>query len=565
MSLASLWGAPLLAHLLVLVVVLVGVAAATSGGASFTPDEGSYELQLRALDAGSWAAPTGTEAFDPDGEHQPIVYAQQTDDGWVPLAKHPLWPWLALQISAVTGVAHAYAALGVVAVALAAAIAWRLAAEADPGGSRTAFWLTGTAPVVVTFALSWAHAASAMAGGLALLGAVRLVGRGASAPTVAALGTGLALGVGLRTEGVLMGFALALGVAIGGWDAGRARWRTLLWGGGIGASTLGLVLLEERWVRAITGSGTATFDARSNPDTVGRGFLDERFMGAVRSLLDGSDAVPRLVVAVALLVVIGASVAAASGRRRAVGPWQVGATVLLVLLVLRVVAEPTFAVTGMLFAWPIVVIGVAAALPSLRRSMPVETVVAVSFIGAVLATQYADGGGDQWGGRFYAPATVALAAIATVGLRRLLRGFEGSDRARAASATLIVVALVPLIAGVAVVHSARAASERLFDDVAAASEGIVITTYRQLPRSMWSYDVRWLVVDGDDGGEELGGLLDSLGRDGGPEHISLIVRDQERPAASGVVAESPTWSIRDTVDAAAGFEVVVLERTDPGS
>src|SRR4051812_15732536 len=96
------WSAPFAAHLAMLLVLLIGLAAATSAGDSFATDEGSYELQLRALDHGSWVLKSGTEQLDSTDAHYPVAFAEHTADGWVPLAKHPAWPWLALVTSKVT-------------------------------------------------------------------------------------------------------------------------------------------------------------------------------------------------------------------------------------------------------------------------------------------------------------------------------------------------------------------------------------------------------------------------------------------------------------------------------
>ncbi|MCU1357241.1 MAG: hypothetical protein JWM89_2659, partial [Acidimicrobiales bacterium] len=150
------WRSGLVVHLLVLGALLVGIGVLVGGAGAFATDEGSYEAQLRALDHGSWVRTSGTEQLDPTGTHYPIAFSTPTPHGFVPLDKHPAWPLAAHLVSAITGVGHAYAVLGLVGVAVAAAMAWLLAAEHDPRWSRPAFWLAGLSPVVVTASLGWA-------------------------------------------------------------------------------------------------------------------------------------------------------------------------------------------------------------------------------------------------------------------------------------------------------------------------------------------------------------------------------------------------------------------------
>jgi len=554
------WATPFVAHLAALVVLLAGLAVLTSSGDSFVTDDGSYEVQLRALERGSWTWTSGTERFDPTDTHYPLVYSERTDDGWVPLAKHPAWPWLAHAVAPVTGVRHAYAVLGIVAMVVAAAMAWLVAGDHDRSWSRSAFWLTALAPVVVTVVIGWAHAAAAAAAAIALLGAQRWTRHG-GAGWVAVMVGGVAGGILLRTEGVLVAVAVAIAVVVGGRRAGRSWPWSVGWGAVVVAVGVLIVKAEALWIRSITGGISTTFQARTNRDDVTSGFADARFVGAVRSLIDATGAVPRAVLVAALVAAGVTSALVGAGRTRWIALWQVTSVLTVVLLAMRVLARPTYPVTGLLVAWPVAVVGVCAALPILWRRLPVESSVAALFMGAIVATQYADGGAGQWGGRFFAPATVALAVIAAAGIARIVAVHATIDVDAARRARLLVTVLVvlPLVLGVLAVRSARAASSSLFDQIEAHVDGVAITPIRQLPRMMWRHDVGWLVVADDDHGEDLGTLLDSLGSADGPGRVSVVLRDEDLTDADRSVGEADAWTEVDRREVD-GITIVVLDR-----
>ncbi|WP_426573134.1 hypothetical protein [Aquihabitans sp. McL0605] len=557
----SVWSAGFSAHLLALVVLLVGLGALTSAGDSFGTDDGSYALQLRALQHGSWVWSSGTERLDPSGEHYPIAFAVPTDRGWVPLAKHPAWPWLAHLVAPLTGVAHAYAALGLVAIAILASAAWLLAAEHDREWSRGAFWLAAAAPVVVTFTVGWAHAAAAAAAGLAVLGAVRLVRRGASAATLALLAAGIAAGILLRTEGVLVAAAVAVAIVVGGLKAGRTWWWSGGWAVAVAALATGVVRAEAAWVRSITGAGVSTFHVRTDQNDVAYSFLEARTQGAIRSLIDATTAVPRpLLIAVLVGLAVSAGFAAA-GRRGAMAAWRIAATISICLVAARVVIRPTYPVTGLLTVWPAALTGVGAAWALLWRRLSIELTMVVLFAGAIVATQYPDGGALQWGGRFFAPITVPVAVVAVAGLARLLdaAGEHGSEGRRTARLVVVALVVLPLLLGVIGVRSSRSASSTMFSEIDQAVDGVAVTPAGQLPRMMWNHPERWLVVDADDHGEDLAAVLGSLARGGATDRVSLVLTSTDVPMADDVLARTAAWHEVDRRHASV-LTVVVLSR-----
>lgn len=548
---SSGWG--LGRHLVGLVVAVLAIAALTSSGDSFVTDDGSYELQLRALEQGSWVLPTEAERYDPTYEHQPIAYATPTPDGVVPLAKHPLWPWLAHAISPVTGADHAYEVLGIASVLATALAAWAIAAERERAWRPGALWVAGLAPVAITATIGWAHASAAAAAAVALLGAVRLVQRGPSWTSAALVVVGTALLIGLRSEGLLYAVALGIGLTVGAVRAGR-RWPVSgAWGAGVVAVAAAVTELEGRWIRSITGEVTATLYVRTTEDVATSGYLDARLEGAIRSLVDNIAGVARVTMVIALVALLVTSALVAAGRDRWYPLWRVSSIGVLVILVLRVAAHPTSPVTGLLSAWPVAVVGLAAALAVRWRRLDVELIAAALFAGAVLATQYADGGAGQWGGRFYAPATAAVAVAAAGGAAALLA------RQPAARPYLATALVVPVVLGVLSVRAARSASSDLFTAVEARVEGVAVTPIAQLPRMMWRHDVAFLVVDEDDGGDDLAGLLDDLAGDGGPAQVSLVLREADLDDADAALDADAGWREVGRADAN-GLTVVRLDR-----
>ena len=534
---------PLWGHLLLLLVVLLGVAAVTAPHGSFVADDGSYQLQLRALDQGSWNLPSGTEQLDPDGTHYPVPNADKTADGFAPSAKHPAWPWLANAISPVTGVDHAFLALGILGVIGLAAAAWLLAAEHDPTWSRWAFWLAGTAPVVVTAAVPWAHAAATATAGFAVLGAVRLVRRPPSVLPVLMLLGGVAATTVLRTEGLLLAGAVAVALVVGGRQAARSwRW-SLAWGAGTAALALVVVRAEGAWIRSITGGATTTFRARSSSTGINSaGFVEGRVQGAIRSVFDSARPSMTLLLAVAVIAAAVYAWLAASGRPGMVARWQAASLFAIVVLVLRLSWLSNYPVSGVLAAWPVAVAGLAAALPVAWRRVRMEVVVVGVYALAVFGTQYPDGGGGSWGARFFALGTVPLVVVLALGVQRLLAVQPvPSPSAVTVRRFLLGLMVVPFLLGLAVVHDVQTGTDGLYSWIDDHVEEMVVTE-TELPRMMWRNDIQWLRVDAQDLQPDLAGLLGSLAADrDAPSEITLIVLDEHLSDADAAVTGQADW------------------------
>lgn len=554
------WDAPLLVHLAALLVLTIAIASFATSVGMMVADDGSYELQLRALEEGSWAYDAGTADLDPTGDHYPIVNVEGGDGRWMPSAKHPAWPWLGHQVARVTGAGAAYLVISIAAVLLLATMAWILASEHERRLARPAFWLAGTAPVALSAGVPWAHTPAAATAAVATWAVVRLASRPAA--WVALVGAGsLAATVLLRAEGLLLAIALAIGLGVGLRRGGR-RWGAVVgWSAAVVAFGALVVRLEAAWIASISGAGSTTVVARTSQGGVeADGFVAGRFHATLRSLVDGAS--PSRNVAMAVVVVATAVAAAlvARGNVRMVRLWQASAGVALLLLAERLRWLPDFAVTGMATTWPIVVTGLAGAAWTAWRRVPVELAIAASFVGAVLATQYTDGGAGSWGARFFWVGTAPLVVVAVVGLARIdaVATPVTSGSIFTARRMLIALVVVPVLLGVTTIAKVHDSTDELFSGVDGAIQGIAITPTGELPRMMWRHDVDWLLVDDEDTVEDLVEVLDDLGR-AGVDRASLVLLQEDLDEAEVAVGTSDGWQEQEREDLGE-LTVVVLQR-----
>jgi hypothetical protein len=117
-----------------------------------------------------------------------------------------------------------------------------------------------------------------------------------------------------------------------------------------------------------------------------------------------------------------------------------------------------------------------------RRALPVALLVGAAGFGlAVVATQYDDGGGLQWGGRYFAPLLVPVGAVAAVGLLRVLPSVPAR---RAGGALLAATALGSLV----ITDQIRETNLKVVHQVDAAGQPVVLVAGEQIARLDWS---RW--------------------------------------------------------------------------
>ena len=492
--LSRAWWQPLRVHAAVLLLVLFALLPLMSPGGSFSSDEGAYALQVEALEDGSWKYDYRAAPYDPEGRYFPIYLSTRSDTGDFTYVKHPAYPLLLQGARRLVGPflgLHLLALLGSLGTAVAA---WLLATELDPRLSRPAFWMAATGPVLVNGFLVWAHAPSAALAGLALVGATRIARRGFTPLATAGVSASLLAGVLLRSEGLL--FAAAVPVALG-WVRFRKGERSgtltpLL----LAVPAAVAAVVEQRWVSAIIGTRFATDGAR-------RGnlpYLEGRLSGASHELFHspGQHPLAALPMLLALALVVGLGFLAlrrwGPGSRRDL---TVLASAAVVLLVVRLALSRSAPVTGLFAAWPLGLLGLL--LVRWRRAGPTAALLGGTvalFAGAVLLTQYPEGGATEWGGRFLSPALAPLAVLAAAGLCAAVAAVPRYQR-RAATSLLVTVALAFAAFGLTTVGSERARIGRVANAIARHPAQVTVTTGAFLPRAAWSINdrVAWMHAD----------------------------------------------------------------------
>ena len=510
--LGRLWRAPLWAHVAVLAGVVALLYPLMSPSSAYTSDEGAYALQERALEQGSWTYDYRAEPLDPEGRAFPIILSDQGEPGYLPYVKHPAYPSLLRASTAVAGPVlglHLPALLGLIGTAIAA---WLLAGQLDSKLRRPAFWLAAGGPVLVNGFLIWAHAPSAALAGFALVGAAIVARGGRARWALAGIAAALSGGVLLRSEGLL--FAAALTVVLAAVvlrrDGLRRAAGTLAV---VGLPPVAVALLEREWVGSIIGSPRETLATRSGGGS--SSFLAGRLRGAWHVLVQGHFVDPAAGLPLLLGLVLVAGLGFVALRRW--GPSSLGKLALAVglaaaFVIFRYAGHPADPVTGLFTAWPLAALGLL--LFRWRGAGPVAQVLGGTSLlcaAAVLATQYSEGGGVEWGGRFLSPLLVPLAVLAVAGLVRALDAVPGPAR-RPATALLVAVGLVSATFAVASVGNLRNRQDNMVAAISRHPATVTVTTRPSLPRLAWRSDaqVTWMLTD--EAG--LSALLDGLRRAG---------------------------------------------------
>jgi hypothetical protein len=482
---------PAVAHGLLLAVLLALALALSERGTGFSVDEGSYAIQSEALAAGSWEIGWPFREVDPAGDHFPYHAGRVTEEAEHAYVAHPSWPAV-LSVARQVGPEEVGLRLvPLVSVVVAALAAWGVARRLfGPEAAPWAFWAVAASPLLPNGLMLWAHAPAAALSGLAVLGAVAIVqGRSAPAwwPVLPLALAGLVL---VRSEGLL--FAAAAVVTAGLVGLVRRDGRTVALAVGAAAAT-GLALLAERaWVESIVGDGGHALSSRAGGD----GWLAGRLEGAGVVLLEGGSSSAPAVCSLLGLLATAAAVVARRRRRDLVLPLLAAAAVLMLLRLLLGGDEP---VAGLLTAWPAVALGVLAVVSD-RRALALAGGVG-AFVAAVLATQYDDGGGLQWGGRYLASAVVPLGALTGAAVARHLDGLER----RAVGALLAVTA----VSGLVVTDEVRQGNAAAVEALEAVGRPAGLVRGRQLARLDWrAWPERCWLADGSD----VAGAVDALAR-----------------------------------------------------
>ena len=499
-----LWRRPLGVHVLALTALLLVGFLLVRPDVPFSADEGAALRQATMLaDGEGWTSPHPFPEVDPEGVAFPLSLSHRAGDEFSPFAKHPTYAVVLSGLDRVAG-PLAMPLLSVAGTILAALAGALVARRIDDRLTRPTLWLLGLAsPLLFDGYLVIAHTLGAALATAALLvvldarkgtlGPLRLLGL-AAAVAVAAL---------LRNEAVIYGVALgvvALAVAV------RHRSRPLGTAGLVAAGTAVLTYRLEPTLVDWALDGRAVTEAfsvasRGNP-------LAERAQGlAVTWLLPsyGNFDLADITLAAMVLAVVATAVAARTKPEDAAGI-RLFAAVAALAAVARLVVGDAVVVPGLLMAFPLLPAGMVLLRRSdLRHDVigPCVAVFAVFALG-VIATQYADGGSGEWGGRYFA---LGLPTIVPVVVFTLTRAGQRLDRdtrrwvlgaAAVMCLALSVLALTSLREGRSRTATLVTAAVAEAEAVPSADGGlpVIVTTHNAVGRWAWEHqdEARWLRV-----------------------------------------------------------------------
>ena len=203
-----------------------------------------------------------------------------------------------------------------------------------------------------------------------------------------------------------------------------------------------------------------------------------------------------VLVLLALVLVVYAVVVARQGR---VGEARVLVVVAAVLWAVRIVLTPDELPPGLLGAWPLVVfIGLDGWSERTDGERRLIGIIGLATLG-VLATQYDNGGGLNWGARFLAPALPMLAVLLAATLQRVRSSLP---HGRTLGLAVVGLAAVTTVASLVGDATLRTSTDDAIDRVAAGADtGVVVTASIALPRLAWrTYPgVDYVVVPHGDG------------------------------------------------------------------
>ena len=569
--LSRIWRLGLVWHVLALAVVLtVGLLAVVPDSMSHA-DEGAALAQAEILGRdGGWALEHPLPAVDPDGEAFPIELTTRrgATDEYVPFAKHPLYPVLLAPLLAVH---PAGAILLSVAGGLAAAVAAALLARRlDPTFDRAALWVCGLAtPLLYDSYVVIAHTLAAAAVGFSVLWFLD-PDRRASRTVLGA--AALAVAVLLRNEAVLLGIAFAGVCGVVGVVRRRRTWITT--SAAAFAGTVAAYLLDARfasWVLHADGVEPFAIEREGS-------FLADRWSAFSFTVLAPSDesAIGLLLSTLGVALTVAAAVVA---RRRPadVQGFVVFLTGAAIAMAARLVIEPSAHVPGLFFATPIVIAGLVMLDRQRLRDVNVYVPLATFalFFLAVVATQYSNGGGGGWGGRYFAIGIPLVVPAAIAGFRD---GGERIDAAGRRAGVGLAVLLIALLGAQALMSLAidrrviveyRATVAAATDEMDAGDggEAVVVTTKPGLGRFAYEMvlEQRWIEIGDGDVSEFAPRLLEA-----GIDRFVIVTADPERdldrlgPWYSEVDRRTVSVSLPFGGTSTMGARVIVVEANHPG-
>ncbi|HET9731322.1 MAG TPA: hypothetical protein VFP54_01495 [Acidimicrobiales bacterium] len=505
----GVWEAPLAAHFAVLLTAMIGFAAFIGVHTTFTDDEANVVLQAQAIEGGHWVLPVPFPRVDPTGRYYATENVSLTPAGVAPLAKHLIYTSLVAGALRLAGPAGA-AALSIAGCLVAALCSAWLARLYAPKVERAAFWATGLASPLFFY------------------------GFVDTGQTIGAAGCAIAIAltiVFLRRGGIRSLLSVAVAMAV----AATAREETVIYGIAAGIALVMVGVTHRRTFRPMTvrliaaglvlpaaGIGGRLADVLLGHRALGAG---QAFSQEASSLLGGNSWLGQLrgfVIAAAgpghgpdpfahaapviFLVTVTAFAALGYGaallRAKRVGPVAVALFLLATgLLVARAAYEANSPVAGILPAFPLLWVAIwALGRTDVRRPETAWVLLTtLIFSAGVGVSVYSDGGGLQWGGRYFLVALPAALPALLEALRRW--SIPGHTRWGTAACLAVSSLAVTWQMGATLAATHRAGSIALAEiaqaaDTAGAGDGgsPVVLTSSVAVGMLWSAEDRYRVL-----------------------------------------------------------------------
>lgn len=500
----------MLRHLGALLAFLMAVAWWTGASGRVSVDEGAAAIQAQALaDHGDWTIDDPMRTVDPTGRSFGLRHTETTPEGHVALAKHPLYPVLLAALDRLGGV-RLMVGLSIVGTVVAAGWSACLSRRLRPGIELATLYGVGLAsPLLFDSSLLIAHSGGAAAAAGAAVAFVRFhesTGPRARWWLVPAAG-GLMFTVLLRGEGLLLVLAGAVvAVAAAALRSGVRWWLTA---GTMGASGLAAVAIDRGWHAAIVQEGRSVLV----PATA-ESFLADRLEGLHTITLKASyaggtsDRLLWVAVGVLALAALLLRVAPAMERVALIGTALAAAVLCSWLLV----AGDHF-IPGIAIAFPALWFGLGQLRGADLGAPLVQVLLATSllFALAVVATQYRQGGGLEWGARYLAIAVPLAVPVAALGFASAFDRLE-PERARVIGGSVLVVTAVLGVASARSRAETDRASRQVESAIVALAEPsslgpldddrrpIVVSTEFAVPQALWHIyaDHRWVRLRDDE-------------------------------------------------------------------
>jgi hypothetical protein len=547
-----------------LAAVLVLGVLLTSPGVPFFSDEGAPIIQARLLErTGSWIEPNPFPTIDPQQAARTVPNASVGVKGRAPYAEHPLYPLLIELVDRMAGSAGILA-LGVLGALGAALGAGLLAGEFDPRLAVPTLWFTGLGtPLLFDTGIVVAHTLGAAAASGAAWVTYRWLSRSPRRwhwPVL--LFVASVVLAGLRGEGTILLVALAAGAAV----AALGR-RAIAAAAVAAAATLGAALIVKLGERVLlhrhVGAAVATLSG--NEPLAPASFVHARIKAFFLTWWTPGyhpTAASRVTLLAAVVAVGVGALAARRARRPDLAAFLL--VVATVAVILRLALSIPLPVPGLMLTLPAGWFALLAADRSLLASSlgRLLAVAMVLFGLGVLGTQYANGGGVEWGGRYFAiglPLAVPLVVLVIDRCRRAMPRTTGQVVVGcfgAMSIALAVLSWTTLEHGHVVTRRVLGALDAQTRTVRAEGRPVVLTAERFIPQIDWPhyFDYRWLAPHRAD----VGTFASRLAADDVRE-VVLVTADP----ASDLPAVRPWYVVTHSqvVPAGSPVTIAVLTRT----